>query len=231
MNTSVNTERRRPWYREVWPWLLMLPPAFSIVGGVTMIYLANSSPSALVVEDYARIDEITSERFDRDREAAELGLTAELSFGGSPARVEVTLEAPASFRLPRTLTLFLRHATDAGADRELELTRSGSVFMADLEALRGRYRIELMPVDRAWRLGGPTSQLLGKLTLEPQVEFSVRAFDTAVKQIVWSSSSYGEGDDRVFFFDAGRVPTAHRLSSEMTKALVERILPSLEVSP
>lgn len=170
MSASTNTESHRPWYREIWPWLLMLPPAFSIAGGVTMIYLANSSPSALVVEDYARIDEITSRRFDRDREAAELGLTAELTFASAPARVEVTLDAPASFRLPRTLTLFLRHATDAGADRELELTRSGSVYVAALEPLLGRYRVELMPANRAWRLGGRASQLLGQLKLEPQVE-------------------------------------------------------------
>ena len=71
----------------------------------------------------------------------------------------------------------------------------------------------------------------GAGTLEPQVEFSVRAIDTAAKQIVWSSTSYGEGDDRVFFFDAGRIGTAHRLSARMTGALVATILPSLEVSP
>ena len=170
MSTSRAHESQRPWYREVWPWLLMLPPAFSVAGGVTMIYLANSTPSALVVADYARIEEITSERFDRDRHAAELGLTAQLTFAGAPARVEVTLDGSASFRAPRTLTLFLRHATDAAADRELELLRSGNVFIAAADPLQGRYRVELMPVDRAWRLGGEARQLIGEMTLEPQVD-------------------------------------------------------------
>lgn len=160
----------RPWYKEVWPWLLMLPPAFSIVGGVTMIYLANSTPSALVVEDYARIEEITSERYDRDRRAAELGLTADLTFSSAPARVEVALDAPASFRAPQTLTLFLRHATDEAADREIQLLRSGDTYLAATEPLAGRYRVELMPEDRTWRLGREAARLIGTTTLGPRAQ-------------------------------------------------------------
>ncbi len=170
MSMLQTTEDQRPWYREIWPWLLMLPPAFSIAGGVAMIYLANSTPSALVVEDYARIEEITNAQFDRDRRAAELGLMAQLRFSSAPSRVEVTLDAPGSFRAPQTLRLLLRHATDAGADREIELRRSGETFLAAIEPSRGRYRIELMPDDRAWRLGGQTSQLIGALTLAPPIE-------------------------------------------------------------
>ncbi len=135
-----------------------------------MVYLANSTPSALVVQDYARIEEITRERFDRDRQAAELGLTAELTFSRAAARVEVTLDAAASFRAPRTLALFLRHATDAEADRELQLLRSGNTYIAAAESLQGRYRVELMPDDRTWRLGKEASELVGTMTLEPQNE-------------------------------------------------------------
>ncbi len=163
---------RTPWYKQVWPWLLMLPPAFSVAGGVTMIYLANSTPSALVVQDYARIEQITSERFDRDRRAGELGLMATLGFASAPARVEVRLDGPPSFRSPRTLTLFLSHTTDAAADRELELLRSGNAYTAPADSLSGRYRIELMPDDRTWRLAGEASQLIGTMTLEPQTEIA-----------------------------------------------------------
>jgi hypothetical protein len=38
----------RPWYREPWPWLLMLPPALSVVGGLVMLYLALSAPPEIV---------------------------------------------------------------------------------------------------------------------------------------------------------------------------------------
>ena len=26
----------RPWYRQLWPWLLMLPPAAAVIGGVSL---------------------------------------------------------------------------------------------------------------------------------------------------------------------------------------------------
>lgn len=46
MNATAAT--RRPWYREPWPWLLMLPPLLSMIGGFTMLYLALSDPPEIV---------------------------------------------------------------------------------------------------------------------------------------------------------------------------------------
>lgn len=157
-----------PWYREVWPWLLMVPPALSVVGGVAMLYLATQTPSALVVDDYARIEELTSERFARDREARRLELSAELSFESGTGRIEVTLEAPVSDELPDALTLALRHATDPSADRELNLARRGERFVAIAQLAPGRYLLELMPQDGTWRLGTGARRLAGRVVLRPQ---------------------------------------------------------------
>ncbi len=41
----------RPWYRQLWPWLLMLPPALSVVGGAVTYYLAVTRPESLVSQD------------------------------------------------------------------------------------------------------------------------------------------------------------------------------------
>ena len=57
----------------------------------------------------------------------------------------------------------------------------------------------------------------------PKVEFSTRVFDMKTRQIVWSSSSYNEGDDGVFFFNLGKVNTAHRMASGMVRSVVERM--------
>ena len=57
----------------------------------------------------------------------------------------------------------------------------------------------------------------------PKVEFSMRAFDMKSRQIVWVSYSYNEGDDGVFFFNVGRVNTAHQMASGMVRSVVERI--------
>ena len=65
-------------------------------------------------------------------------------------------------------------------------------------------------------------------TAEPEIEFSVRGIDTARGQAIWSSVSHGRGDDGVFFFDRGRVPTAHELASELARGLIEMLLSSAE---
>jgi uncharacterized protein len=41
----------RPWYRQLWPWLLMLPPVLSVVGGAVTYYLAVTRPESLVSQD------------------------------------------------------------------------------------------------------------------------------------------------------------------------------------
>jgi hypothetical protein len=57
----------------------------------------------------------------------------------------------------------------------------------------------------------------------PFVDFSLRAIDASTRQVIWSSISYSRGNQGVFFFDLGRVHTAHELASKMTRALVATV--------
>jgi hypothetical protein len=41
----------RPWYRHVWPWLLIVPPAGAVIGGALTLYLAVTRPDTLVRKD------------------------------------------------------------------------------------------------------------------------------------------------------------------------------------
>ena len=61
----------------------------------------------------------------------------------------------------------------------------------------------------------------------PEVDFSVRAIDTASRQVIWASTSHARGDDGILFFDVGRVPTAYRLASLMARGVTQELLPSL----
>ncbi|MBE0574970.1 MAG: hypothetical protein IH613_03645 [Desulfuromonadales bacterium] len=53
-----------------------------------------------------------------------------------------------------------------------------------------------------------------------KVDFSMLAFDGARREVVWASRSYAVGDAGVFFFDWGRVPSAHGLMSRMMQSVV-----------
>jgi hypothetical protein len=41
----------KPWYRQLWPWLLIIPPAVAVIGGAFTLYLAITRPDALVRQD------------------------------------------------------------------------------------------------------------------------------------------------------------------------------------
>jgi uncharacterized protein len=147
----------KPWYRELWPWLLMIPPGASVFGGFTMVYLAVHEPNVLVVDDYARIEEITRARFARDARAAELGLEALIRVATDAdgrAVVEVALDGNDGFAPPARLSLYLRHAANAAGDRKLELARDESIYLGVTDLAAGRYEVEVVPSDESWRLGG-----------------------------------------------------------------------------
>ena len=59
---------------------------------------------------------------------------------------------------------------------------------------------------------------------KPKVDFSAVFFDRQRRTIMWSSESYNEGDDGVFFFDRGRINTAHAMASRMVQSIAWMII-------
>ena len=50
----MSTDNARPWYRQLWPWLLIVPPAAAVIGGMITLYLAVTRPDVLVRKDCVR---------------------------------------------------------------------------------------------------------------------------------------------------------------------------------
>ncbi len=59
---------------------------------------------------------------------------------------------------------------------------------------------------------------------KPKVSFSAQLIERKSREVVWSSNSYNEGDDGVFFFDVGRVNTASVMVSQMARWIGRMIL-------
>ncbi len=58
---------------------------------------------------------------------------------------------------------------------------------------------------------------------KPKVDFSATLIEKRSREVVWSCKSYHEGDEGVWFFDLGKVNTAHSLANEMVQRAVETI--------
>jgi hypothetical protein len=57
----------------------------------------------------------------------------------------------------------------------------------------------------------------------PKVDFTVLLLDNANSEVLWQSTSHNQGNDGVFFFDAGSVGTAAGLACRMAREVVVAI--------
>jgi len=59
---------------------------------------------------------------------------------------------------------------------------------------------------------------------KPKVDFSALAIERQSREVVWTVQSHNEGDHGVFFFDWGKINTAHRMASEMVASALETLV-------
>ena len=59
----------KPWYRHLWPWLVMAPPLASIIAGIAMVWIAVATNDGLVTPDYYRRGIEINERLTREQAA------------------------------------------------------------------------------------------------------------------------------------------------------------------
>ncbi len=147
----------RPWYRQGWPWLLILLPASTVIASMVTVWLAFTNDDALVRDDYYREGLAINRRLDAEARARAAGLAAELRYE-APTRV-VELRLQGADDAPQQLVLAIEHPTDATRDEALILLAAGNgVFRATVSVpLEGkRYLLlEHAAADgKGWQLRG-----------------------------------------------------------------------------
>jgi hypothetical protein len=144
-----------PWYRQRWPWLLMLPPLAAVVGGIVTIVLAVRSNDGMVAADYYKRGLAINAELSRSQHAAELGLAAEVRAAGegSGDNVYVRLNAERAMSSEPTLRIRLVHPGRSGADRVAVLARVGGEADGRSAEYRGAWdEAAQLRVPVAWRV-------------------------------------------------------------------------------
>jgi hypothetical protein len=141
----------RPWYREPWPWLLVAPPAASVVLGAVMWTLAARTHDGLVADDYYKQGLAINQVLDREARARALAIRAVLIF--NPERTRVRLQLAGDGPLPGGVTLRLAHPTRAGEDQTVRLVPvAGGLFEGALRPpAAGRWHVLLEDGAATWR--------------------------------------------------------------------------------
>lgn len=162
-------DRPQPWYREPWPWLLLVPIVASMIVGFSMLGVAIKTSDGLVSEDYYRQGVLYNERRVRDDAAKAMGIVADLTIDAVTGDVVVVIDFGSAPPVDRVRGA-LRHPTYARGDIEFELValRPG-YFQAAISALPpGAREVELVAPDDSWRITARVGlPLAGMIRLAP----------------------------------------------------------------
>ncbi len=154
-----------PWYRQFWPWFLILLPASVVVAGLSTLYIANRGADDLVVDEYYKDGLAINRQLEKKQRSIDLGITADL--GLSDGYVTVKTSGPVT---ADTLSLLLSHPLESDRDFSVELRRiAPGIYQALLPAdvaPRWHWTLTLAQAG-GWRLDGDIEQRnLGNVAIE-----------------------------------------------------------------
>jgi len=144
-----------PWYRQFWPWLLILLPATAVVASLWTVRIAFKHADDLVVDDYYRKGLAINQHLEKRDAAAALELEAILDIRGQSISVVLNQPMPLA-----DLQLNLFHTMEADRDLVVKLVRSAEErYEGTLpRTLSGNWHWQLEPSGTgAWRLNGRLS--------------------------------------------------------------------------
>lgn len=156
----------KPWYRHFYVWLVLAPLIATVIGSFVTLFLAGAPPS-LVVDDFGQIAMAIEQDQQRDRRAAELGVSARLQLdpraaqGGHPVAVSLAGAAPDQIRLE------LIHPTLDSRDQAVMLSRQGEVYAGVVPLADTRLYVQITDAAGEWRLTGVLERGSGTLQLAP----------------------------------------------------------------
>jgi len=152
--SNITGRDTQPWYREPWPWLLMLGPFVVVLAGFYTAWLAVSSNDGLVTDDYYKKGLKVDQTIARSERAKVLGLAAAVRLTSDTLSLRLTA-TDKEFVAPERLVVMVSHPTRAGLDQTKVLSRDGSVFAANFRLpASGHWLVSIEDEAKTWRLLG-----------------------------------------------------------------------------
>jgi uncharacterized protein len=155
MELAKHVETTKPWYSQLWPWLIMSGPFIVVIAASYTGWIAFTRQDAMVVDDYYKQGMAINKDLRRDGAATNLGLTMDAAYDAAQGRLHGSLM---SFGHPVAgkINILLSHATQPEKDRKLEvMVNPQGDFDTALPILdMGRWEVTVENAQRDWRLAG-----------------------------------------------------------------------------
>ena len=146
-----NSHDTKPWYRQKWPFLVMLPPFAAVVAGIATVFIASSGSDSLVVDDFQKVGLVANRVTERDRTAAAMNIAASVAIDRQTGNITARIGSEV---MPDSLTLSLHHPTRSDMDRITTLQRDDTgLYRGNIGPLDShRWYLQLVAGDGRWRL-------------------------------------------------------------------------------
>ncbi|MCU1739441.1 MULTISPECIES: FixH family protein [Pseudomonas] len=144
-----------PWYKHLWPWILIGIMACSVTLTLSMVTIAVKNPDNLVNDNYYEAGKGINRSLDRELLAQNLKLHASVHLDEVTGEVDLRLLGNSQ---PASVELNLISPTQPEKDRKVILNRSASEpgrYIGQLaDKIEGRRFVELLGVegDKTWRM-------------------------------------------------------------------------------
>ena len=141
-----------PWYRQFWPWFLILLPATAVVASFASLYIALKNADTLVRDDWYRHGTEINTYLALQEEAGRRGIRAALALDATGRTLTAVVDGP-QLDLP-TLQLRLHHPTHAQRDIEIVLAATGPNRFSGAadRRLDGTWDAILVPAANDWTI-------------------------------------------------------------------------------
>ncbi|MFY8349550.1 FixH family protein [Pseudoalteromonas sp. SSM20] len=140
-----------PWYKQFWPWFIIVIPAGTIVACITLlIYMSDKGPS-MVVDDYYKKGKAINLELSKFNRSKALYLHADLEI--HDGLVKVSFTKGDSLNPPALKTSFY-HTTLKDKDVEVMLSPNANGDYSGVTELleEGRYTVFIEPITGEWKL-------------------------------------------------------------------------------
>ena len=156
----MNDNDTTPWYRQFWPWFIIMLPASAVVASLYTVSLAYRTTDSLVIAAEDGVDVVTERILAAERRASDLGLVGSIAIDTDSGAIDVDVASRGELAAAPALELLFSHPTDIRRDRSVTLSRAlpaadgtprWSGHLVDVPD--GRWYVVLTAGDE-WRLTG-----------------------------------------------------------------------------
>ncbi|QFU22802.1 FixH family protein [Shewanella eurypsychrophilus] len=142
--------KQQAWYKQFWPWFLIILPLCAVVASVNLLYLAVVNKDSLVSEDYYKDGKRINMDLKKIKYAKQLGLQFELLVDENT--LTITQHGGEDYKAGLNVEFF--HPTIEERDFTRLVSADGDqVYRIALDGpITGSWEVRLDGFDRKWRI-------------------------------------------------------------------------------